>query len=138
MGIFQMELFKYNSHSRNIPKWKNQRYPERISVYQPTINENKNKIFLFISKMSRHHCFISYYPFRLAQAMVCGVSTEGQGQWAKLCCRLISDSIFRLFYFSSTLTGRCNVLPKKVPKELYKKQKQNTTTDKRRRRFFDI
>ena len=32
----------------------------------------------------------------------------------------ISDSIFCLFYFTPTLTGRCNALPKKAPKELYK------------------
>ena len=63
----------------------------------------------------------------------CGVSVEGQGQRAKMCCHLISDSIFWLVYFTATLTGRCNALPKKVPKELYKKK---TATDKRQRHFF--
>ena len=30
----------------------------------------------------------------------CGVQTEGHGQREKLCCRLISDFIIRLFYFT--------------------------------------
>ena len=36
---------------------------------------------------------------------------------AKLCRGLISDSMFRLFYFTPTLASRCNALPKKVSKE---------------------
>ena len=64
---------------------------------------------------------------------VCGVSTEGQGQRAKLCCCLISDSIFWLFYFTPTLASRCNALPKKVPKIIIHKK---TITDRKRRRFF--
>ena len=62
-----------------------------------------------------------------------GYEAEGHGQRARLCYRLISDSIFWLVYFTPTLSGRCNAMPKKVPKELYKKK---TATDKRRRRFF--
>ena len=58
------------------------------------------------------------------------------GLWLKVtgkrqgCCRLISDSVFWLFYFTPTLTGRCNDLPKKVPKELYKRKRQQQIRDK--------
>ena len=41
----------------------------------------------------------------------------------------ISDSIFRLFYFTPTLDCRCYALPKKVPKELYKKKRQQQIRD---------
>ena len=51
---------------------------------------------------------------------------EGHGQKARLCYRLISDSIFCLFYFTPTLA-------RKLQKN-YSKEK--TATDKRRRRFF--
>ena len=54
---------------------------------------------------------------------------EGQGQWAKLCCRLISDSIFWLFYFTPTLVSRCNALPKKVPKRIIEKKRQKQIRD---------
>ena len=37
----------------------------------------------------------------------------------------ISDSIFWLIYFTPTLSGQCNALPKKVPKELYKRKDSN-------------
>ena len=38
--------------------------------------------------------------WRLEETCYCGVPTEGQGQRAKLCCCLVSDSIIRLFYFT--------------------------------------
>ena len=47
--------------------------------------------------------------------MGCGVcEAEGHGQRARLCCRLISDSIFWLFYFT----------PMKVPKRIIQKKRQ--------------
>ena len=39
-----------------------------------------------------------------------------------------------ILYFTPTLVNRCNALPKKVSKVLYKKK--YTETDKRRRHFF--
>ena len=56
-------------------------------------------------------------------------SGRGQGE---LCCRLISDSILRLFYF----TPRClvDVTPwTRRPKKIIRKK---TATDRRRRYFF--
>ena len=60
-----------------------------------------------------------------AEGIVWGMLAEGQGRRERLCCRLISDSIFWLFYFTPTLASRCNALPKKVPKELYKRKDSN-------------
>ena len=46
---------------------------------------------------------------------------EVRGQ---LCCRLISDSILRLFYFYPTWSRWCNSLNKKTQKELYERRQQ--------------
>ena len=56
--------------------------------------------------------------------LLCGISTEGQRQRAKLCSCLISDIIFWFFYFTLTLASRCNALPKKVPKRIIQKKRQ--------------
>ena len=48
---------------------------------------------------------------------------SGRGQ-GKLCCRLISDSILRLYYFYPTLSCWCNSLNKKAQKELYERRQQ--------------
>ena len=69
-------------------------------------------------------------PYNLATSRVfVGYEAEGHGQRARLCCRLISDSIFWLFYFIPMLASRCNALPKKVPKELYKRKDQQQIRD---------
>ena len=60
---------------------------------------------------------------------VMNMSSEGHGQRARLCCHLKSDSIFWLFYFTPTLTSRCNALPKKVPKRIIKKKIQQQIRD---------
>ena len=48
-----------------------------------------------------------------------GLEAEGQGQWEKLCCRLISDSIIRLFYFTQRWLVGVMPCPRKAQKELY-------------------
>ena len=58
-----------------------------------------------------------------------GYEAKGQGQRARLCCCLISDSIFWLFYFTPTLVSRCNALPKKVPKRIIQKKRQQQIRD---------
>ena len=57
-------------------------------------------------------------------------------QWlrARLCCRKISDSIFWLYYFTPRCLAGAMPCPKKVPKEIYKKEK--IVTDKRQKHFF--
>ena len=60
---------------------------------------------------------------------IVGFVAEGHGQRARLCCRLISDSIFWLYYFTPTLASRCDALPKKVPKELYKRKDMQQIRD---------
>ena len=50
------------------------------------------------------------------------LKVTGKGQGCVAVC--ISDSIFWLFHFTPTLSGRYNALPKKVPKELYKRRQQ--------------
>ena len=56
-------------------------------------------------------------------------AAEDHGQRARLCCRLISDSIFWLFYFTPTLIGRCNTLPKKSSKRIIQKKRQQQIGD---------
>ena len=46
-----------------------------------------------------------------------------------LCWREISDSIFWLFYFTTTLSGQCKALPKKVPKRIIQKEKTGQIRD---------
>ena len=60
---------------------------------------------------------------------VWGLRLEGQGQRARLCCRSISDSIFWLFCFIPTLFSQCNALPKKVPKRIIEKKRQQQIRD---------
>ena len=78
----------------------------------------KVKIYLFL------FAFVRFYYQTL---VMMGYSAEGLGQRARLC--LISDSIFWLYYFIPTLVIRCNALPKKVPKELYKRKRQQQIRD---------
>ena len=66
-------------------------------------------------------------PTRLMNTIehvLCGVLTESQGQWAKLCCLLISDSIIRLFYFTPRWLVGVTPCPRKSQKELYKRRQQ--------------
>ena len=72
--------------------------------------------------------------------MLCGVCivAEGHGQRARLCCRLISDSIFWLFYFTPTLVSRCNTLPKKVPKRIIQKKRQQQMRDETFLLYFPL
>ena len=59
-----------------------------------------------------------------------GLWLEGQGLWARLCCRYISDSIFLvILYYTPTFVSRCNALPKKSQKELYKRNRQKQIRD---------
>ena len=52
---------------------------------------------------------------------------------AKLCCRLISDSVIRLFYFTPRWLVGVTLCPRKSKKRNIQKK---TVTDRRRRRFF--
>ena len=67
-------------------------------------------------------CIIS--KFQRQKPFPCRVLTEGQGQWAKLCCRLISDSIIRLFYFTPRCLVGVTPCTRKAQKELYKRRQQ--------------
>ena len=73
----------------------------------------------------------SFWPYccqessSLPEQMPVGDKAEGHRQRARLCCHLISDSIFWLFYFTPMLASQCNALPKKVPKELNKRKDSN-------------
>ena len=62
-----------------------------------------------------------------------GYIVEGHGQRARLCCCLISDSIFWLFYFTPRWLVGVTPCPRK-PQRNYTKEK--TATDKRQRHFF--
>ena len=76
-------------------------------------------------------CIIYYSNFKviiLLQETV-RYEAEGHGKNARLCCRLISDSIFWLFYFTPTLTGWCNALFKKVPQRIIQKKRQQQIRD---------
>ena len=65
----------------------------------------------------------------MLRVILWGIGAEGHGQRARLCCRLISNSIFWLFCFTPTLASRCNALPKKVPKRIIQKKRQQQIRD---------
>ena len=70
------------------------------------------------------YIFLSEY----GHTYVCGgMWTDGHEQ--RLCCRLISDSIFSLCHFTPMLASRCNALPYKVPKRLIQKKRQQQIRD---------
>ena len=62
------------------------------------------------------------------------VTGKGQGCVAVS----ISDSIFWLFYFTPMLVSQCNPLPKKVPKELYKRKDSNRQETKAFLLYFPL
>ena len=64
-----------------------------------------------------------HYSFVFARLM-CRVPTEVQGKRAKLCCRLISDFIIRVFYFTPLWQVGVMPCPRKSQKELYKRKQQ--------------
>ena len=77
---------------------------------------NKDWFFFYHSVQLSLSLLLYSQRFRVRQ-----VSTTLGSEEGKLCRRLLSDSILRLFYFYPTLSCWCNFLDKKAAKELYEK-----------------
>ena len=71
---------------------------------------------------------VTVWNYRLKlHTKACGVyswRSRAKGKGQSCVAVWISDSIFWLFYFTPTLVGRCNALPKKVPKRIIRKKKK--------------
>ena len=63
---------------------------------------------------------------------------EGQGQWARLCRRKISDSIFWLFYFTPRWLVGVMPCPRKSQKELYERKDRNRKETKTFLLYFPL
>ena len=87
------------------------RYSCLSQIYQRKVEQLRPGFELFLSN-----------PFSKTLAVLWGSRTEGQGQRAKLCSGLISDSIFRLFYFTPRWLVGVTPCPRKSQKELYKRR----------------